>query len=176
MVYNIKQIFDLSLTHQTYVTHALSTKNLQKIDSYLGGLLPHKKAATYDNNYINLYMRFASTNTSFSYFSYISPVEKIVFELEFNDGTKKIILPLTGSGEMELRHKCLFNIIVKTSNELYRDLLVKRITEYELRNYTNVKSVRVVIGTMSIPALTIFSPTHNLDFRYLYQYNFRIKQ
>jgi hypothetical protein len=175
IIYNIKQIVDLSLIHHTYVSHAIASKKLRKIDTYLSFFLPHKTTASYDNDYMNLYMRLASSKTPFNYFSHISPVEKIVFELGFTDGTSKIILPVTGSGEMELRHKCLLNIIAKTPNEPYRDLLVKRITEYEIRDYANVKSVKVVIGTMSVPLLADFSKNNNLDFKYLYQYNFRIK-
>jgi hypothetical protein len=175
VIYNIKQIVDLSLAHETYVSHITTATNLQKMDGYLALFLPHKKSLSFDNNYVNLYMRLASSKTPFDYFSHISAVEKIIFEVGFTDGTEKVILPVINSGEMELRHKCLFSIIANTSDEAYRDLLVKRITEYEIRNYSNVKSVRVIIGAISIPLIETFSKYHNLDLKYLYQYNFRIK-
>jgi hypothetical protein len=176
IIYSCKQTVDLSLTRQTYISNTANVKGLQKADYYLSRLLFHKRNTSFDNDYLNLYMVSAGSKTPFSYFvANITPVEKLVFELEFNDGTKQIILPTVQSNEMGIKLKSLFNTIFRTPNELYKDILIKKLVEYQIKNLSNIKSVKAIFGVIDIPSLTNFPQKPNLDFQYLYQYNFRIK-
>jgi hypothetical protein len=176
IIYSCKQAVDLSLTRQTYISNTTNEKELQKTDYYLSRLLFHKRNTSFDNDYLNLYMVSTGSKTPFSYFvANITPVEKLVFELEFNDGTKQLVLPTVQSNEMGIKLKCLFNIIYRTPDELYKDILIKKLAEHQIKNLSNIKSVKAVFGVIDIPSLTNFPQDPNLDFQYLYQYNFRIR-
>ena len=157
------------------MTHIINTKNLQKADYILSRLLLHKIVTSPDDNYLNLYMTMAGSKTPFNYFvANITPVEKLVYELTLNDGSKQVVLPTVRNNEMGIRLKCLFNTIIKTPNELYRDILIKRIAEHQFRDSSSIKSVKAVFGVINIPSLNDYPKDPHLDFQYLYQYNFRI--
>ena len=177
IIYSCKQSVDLSLTRQTYISNASSIKSLQKADSYLSKLLLHKRNTSSDNDYLNLYMTCAGSKTPFIYFvANITPVEKLVFELEHTNGTKQIVLPTVKSSEMGIKLKCLFNTIFRTPDQLYKDVLIKKLAEHQIKNLPDIKNVKAVFGVINIPSLTDFPKKPELDFQYLYQYNFRIKQ
>ena len=175
IIYSIRETVSLSLIHDTYITRTVSHKKLEKIDSDLSRILLHNKSSTKDD-YVGFYMALTGAQTPFNYFvANITGVEKLVFELEFKDGSRKIILPAVSSNEMAVRFKHFVNLLEITPNELYRNLLLKRITEHEIRNYPNIKNVTAILGVVDIPPFGNYTKEHDLHFRCLYQYNYRIK-
>jgi hypothetical protein len=175
IIYSIREAISLSLLHGSYITRAVSPKKLEVVDSDLSKILLHNKSSTKED-YVGFYMTLTGAQTPFNYFTAITgSVEKLIFEVEFKDGSRKIILPGFSSNEMAVRFKHLANIAETTPNELYRNLLIKRITEHEIRNYPDVKSVSAILGMIDIPSFSNYTKEHDLHFRCLYQYNYRIK-
>jgi hypothetical protein len=176
IVYSLKQNVELSITRDTYLSNVITIKKLQQIDYCLSKLMFHKISTSSDNDYTNLYMVFAGSKTPFIYFvANISPIEKLTFEIEFDDGSKKIVLPTVRSKEMTIRLKCLYTTIRKSDNEPYKELLIRKIAEHEAKNYSEVKNIKAILGVINIPTLNEFLNGQNLNFQYLNQYNFRIK-
>jgi hypothetical protein len=176
IIYNLKAIVDLALIKEINMDKALSYRSLQRINHLLQDVLLYDNQKKTYNDYLDLYMTATRSNTIFGHFSEPGPSYKIVFEIEFNDGSKKKLLPEVGCVETGLELNNLYREIATTNNELYREVLLKRIAEYECRNISNVKKIVAVVGEIDIPSPADFISGKRFYFKDIYKYNFVSKQ
>jgi hypothetical protein len=171
IIYSLKVIANYASQKRTYISKVISENHLKKIDHCLSAVLLQKESKSH-NNYLDLYMAATGSNSGFGHFAYVEPVYKLSFELEFNDGTRQVVLPHVGTTEIGARLNNLLSLIVTTQDGLLKDVLIKRLAENELKNYTGVKMIHVIIGVIDIPTLDDFVNKASFNYKYLYQYNF----
>ncbi len=174
IVYSTRDIVALSITEKSYLSNFFSISRLRAMDYNLSRALLHTRSSTKEN-YMGLYLTLTGAQTSFTYFVGNADVEKMIFDLEFKDGTHQVILPEMANNEIALRFKHILSIIKLSKSEAYRDLLVKRITEYETKSYPDLKSVTTIFGKFHIPVFTDYQKNKDMNFKCLYQYHYQIK-
>ena len=70
----------------------------------------------------------------------------MVFELSFDDGSKQVALPVVNNTETGIRFTNFYRTIATAHTELYRDVLIKRFAENQVKRYPDVKNIRAVFG------------------------------
>ena len=145
---------------------------LQRTNHLLQDILLYDTQKKTYNDYMDLYMTATRSNTIFGHFSEPGPSYKVVFEIEFNDGSKKVFLPEVGCIETGLELNNLYREIATTNNELYREVLLKRLAEHECRNIPDIKKIAVVVGEIDIPSPANFISGQRFYFKDIYKYTF----
>jgi hypothetical protein len=168
---NLRSIADEALKKNVY--KGAAAKNLlSKTDHCLSAVLLFKDDKI-NNSCLDLFMNVAAANTTFNHFSArMNSYYKVIFKIVFNDGSEKIVLPDVGCVETGLRMNNLYSAIATADNELYRDVLMKRLAEYECSNFSNVKKIAVVLGEVIVPSPAESQAGQGFSYNSLYVYGY----
>ena len=173
---NIRSTIGGSIRTKTYLTSILDTTKLKAANNYLSKILFGDSLFTFHQEALWLYMNLTGQETAYGFFSpRVSSSYKLVFEIQFQDGSTKLVLPTTSRREIGLRFANFYDAIATANFELYRDVLVKRLAENTIKQYPEAVGIRAIFGVIATPSLNEYRLQPHLDYQYLYVYNFNLE-
>ena len=153
----------------------VSTKNFSRkaeaaVSAVLGqNLLPSNPV----REALNTYVRLAGIETGYGYFAPNVPGGyALVFELHYSDGRVDYELPRVNSAAAGLRIAGLLDKIGRTPYDALREHLVKMLAQSIWREHPNVKTIRAVFGSISLPSVSEFEHGKRESYEFLYAYDF----
>jgi hypothetical protein len=152
---------DLSQKAETAVSFALGQR--------LPGSNPIRQA-------LATYLHLAGIETSYGYFAPNVPGSyRLVFELHYPDGRMEYELPSVRSAAAGLRLASLLDQIGRTPYEAFREHLVKMLSMPIWREHPEVKTIRVVFGSIGLPSVSEFEHGKRASYTFLYAYDFTLQ-
>ena len=125
---------------------------------------------------IATYLHIAGIESGYGYFAPNVPGSyKLVFELHYPDGRVEYELPTVGSAAAGLRVAGLLDQIGRTKYDALREILVKMMTQSMWRDHPDVKKIRAVFGSISLPSVTEFEHGKRESYEFLYAYDFSLR-
>jgi hypothetical protein len=122
------------------------------------------------------YLQVAGIETGYGYFGPNVPGSyKLVFELHYPDGRVEYELPSVSSEAAGLRIAALLDNIGRTRYDTLREILVKTLAESIWREHPDVKSVRAILGSISLPSVSEFEHGERESYEFLYAYDFSLR-
>jgi len=122
------------------------------------------------------YLHIAGIETGYSYFAPNVPGSyKLVFELHYPDGRVEYELPSVNSEAAGLRIAALLDNIGRTRYDTLREILVKTLAEAIWREHPDVKAVRAILGSVSLPTVRDFKAGRRESYEFLYAYDFSLQ-
>jgi hypothetical protein len=123
------------------------------------------------------YLHIAGIETGYGYFAPNVPDSyKLVFELHYPDGRVEYELPSMSSAAAGLRVAGLLDKIGRTPYNALRELLVKMLAQSIWRQHPEVKTVRAVFGSTTLPSLSEFEYGKRESYDFLYAYDFSLRE
>lgn len=122
------------------------------------------------------YLHVAGIEAGYGYFAPNVPGSyKLVFELHYPDGRIEYELPSVSSAAAGLRIAGLLDNIGRTRYDALREILVKTLAQSIWREHPEVKSVRAILGSISLPTVRDFEAGRRESYEFLYAYDFSLQ-
>jgi hypothetical protein len=122
------------------------------------------------------YVHVAGIETGYGYFAPNVPGNyKLVFELHYPDGRVEYELPSVSSAAAGLRIVGLLDNIGRTRYDVLREILVKTLAHSSWRRHPDVKTIRAIFGSVSLPSVREFEEGKRESYEFLYAYNFSLQ-
>jgi len=122
------------------------------------------------------YLHVAGIETGYGYFAPNVPgTYKLVFELHYPDGRVEYELPSVSSAASGLRIAGLVDNIGRTQYDALREILVKTLAQSIWREHPDVKGVRAILGSVSLPTVHEFEEGKRESYEFLYAYDFSLE-
>lgn len=136
----------------------------------------HLAASNAIRQAIATYLHVAGIETGYSYFAPNVPGSyKLVFELHYPDGRVEYELPPVSSAAAGLRIAGLLDNIGRTRYDALREILVKTLAQSVWREHPDIKSVRAIFGSITLPTVTEFEDGKRESYEFLYAYDFSLQ-
>jgi hypothetical protein len=121
------------------------------------------------------YLHLAGIERAYGYFAPNVPVNyKLVFELHYSDGHVEYDLPRVNSAAAELRLASLLDEIGRTRYGPLREYLVKMLARSAWREHSDVKTIRAIFGSRTLPSIDEFEHGTRESYEFLYAYDFSL--
>jgi hypothetical protein len=149
----------------------------QKAESALSGALgQHLTASSPVRQALATYLHISGIEASYGYFAPNVPGSyKLVFELDYPDGRVEYELPSVSSAAAAFRIAGLLDNIGRTRSDPLRERLVKMMAQSMWREHPDVKTVRAIFGSISLPSVTEFEHGKRKSYEFLYAYDFSLQ-
>jgi hypothetical protein len=122
------------------------------------------------------YLHVAGIETGYGYFAPNVPgTYKLVFELHYPDGRVEYELPSVSTEAAGLRIAGLLDNIGRTRYDTVREILVKTVAQSIWREHPDVKTVRAILGSVSLPTVSDFEAGKRESYEFLYAYDFSLQ-
>jgi hypothetical protein len=122
------------------------------------------------------YLHVAGIEAGYGYFAPNVPGSyKLVFELHYPDGRVEYELPSVGSPAAGLRITSLLDGIGRIKHDALREHLVKTLVQSVWREHPEVKTIRAVFGSITLPSVTEFEGGKRGSYEFLYAYDFSLQ-
>jgi hypothetical protein len=150
----------------------------EKTEGVVSTLLGQRLAASNPvRQVLATYLHIAGIETGYGYFAPNVPGSyELVFELHYPDGRVEYELPSVGSAAAGLRVAGLLDKIGRTPYDALRELLVKMLAQSIWRQHPDVKTVRAVFGSISLPRVNEFEQGKRESYQFLYAYDFSLRE
>jgi hypothetical protein len=123
------------------------------------------------------YAHVAGIDRGYGYFAPNVPVSyKLVFELHYSEGRMEYELPRINSPAAELRLTSLLDQIGRTPYEPLREYLVKMLARSAWREHPDVKTIRAILGSRTLPSIDEFEHGTRESYEFLYAYDFSLEK
>jgi len=123
------------------------------------------------------YLHLAGIETGYGYFAPNVPgTYKVVFELHYPDGRVEYELPEVSSVAAGLRLVSLLDQIGRTKHDALREILIKMVAQSVWREHPEVKTMRAVFGSISLPSVSEFEQGKRESYEFLYGYDFSLRE
>jgi hypothetical protein len=147
-----------------------STKAEAVVSTALGQKLPPSNALS---EALGAYVHAAGIDVGYGYFAPNVPGGyRLVFELQYSDGRAEYELPSVSSAAAGLRVAGLLENIGRTPYDPIREILLKTLAQSVWRQHPDVKSVRAILGSVSLPSIREFEQGQRESYEFLYAYDF----
>jgi len=151
----------------------LSHKAEKVLSTALGQNLPASNPA---REALATYLHVAGIETGYNYFAPNVPGGyKLVFELHYPDGRVEYELPSVSSAAAGLRTAGLLDTIGRTPYDALREILVKTLARAVWREHPDVKNVRAILGSVTLPSIGEFEKGKRESCEFLYAYDFSLE-
>lgn len=174
-----------------YNCHLLLVKNSTQTKSLLNSIIDAKSLKTIDSlfsTYIYsdtlhrlqdesaaFYLNISGLETGYGFFSpRVSSSYKLVFEIEFQDGTKEIGLPIVQEREIGLRFANFYDGIAATKYEPLKDILVKRFVQNQLKYYPMAIKIKAIFGYIYTPSMEEYRNLPELKYEPVFSYDYSL--
>jgi hypothetical protein len=125
---------------------------------------------------LSMYVHVAGIETGYGYFAPNVPGGyRLVFELHYPDGRVEYELPSVRSEAAGLRIAGLLENIGRTPLDAMREILVKTLAQSIWREHPDVKSVRAILGSVTLPTVRQFEEGKRESYEFLYAYDFSLQ-
>jgi len=125
---------------------------------------------------LTTYLYVAGIEAGYGYFAPNVPGSyRLVFELHYPDGRVEYELPSVRSAAASLRLASLLDQIGRTPYDAIREHLVKMLSMPIWREHPEVKAIRVVFGSISLPSVSDFERGKRESYEFLYAYDFSLE-
>ena len=122
------------------------------------------------------YLHLAGIETGYGYFGPNVPGSyKLVFELHYPDGRVEYELPSVSSEAAGLRIVGLLDNIGRTRYDTVREILVKTVAQSIWQEHPDVKTMRAILGSLSLPTVSDFEAGRRESYEFLYAYDFTVQ-
>jgi hypothetical protein len=122
---------------------------------------------------LGAYVHSAGIDVGYGYFAPNVPGGyTLVFELRYPDGRVEYELPSVSSAAAGLRISGLLDNIGRTPYDPIREILVKTLAQSIWRRHPDIKSVRAIIGSVTLPTVREFEQGQRQSYEFLYAYDF----
>jgi hypothetical protein len=122
------------------------------------------------------YLHVAGIETGYGYFAPNVPGSyKLVFELHYPDGRVQYELPRVSNAAAGLRIAGLLDNIGRTRYDTLREILVKTLAKSIWRRHPDVKTIRAIFGSTSLPSVSEFEHGERESYKFLYAYDFSLQ-
>ena len=122
---------------------------------------------------LGTYLHVAGIETGSNYFAPNVPGGyRLIFELHYVDGRVEYELPSVGSAAAGLRIAGLLDNVGRTPYDALREILVKTLARSIWREHPDVKSVRAILGSVTLPSIGQFEKGKRASYEFLYAYDF----
>lgn len=123
------------------------------------------------------YLHIAGIEAGYNYFAPNVPGSyKLVFELHYPDGRVEYELPRVSSAAAGLRIAGLLDKIGRTPYDTLREHLVKMMAQSIWREHPEVKTMRAMLGSISLPNISEFEHGKRESHEFLYAYDFSLQE
>jgi len=149
----------------------------QKADTAVSAVLGQRLAASNPvRQAIATYLHIAGIESGYGYFAPNVPGSyKLVLELHYPDGHMEYELPQVSSAAAGLRLAGLLDTIGRTHYDALREHLVKMVAQSIWREHPEVKTIRAVFGSISLPGVSEFEHGKRESYEFLYAYDFSLR-
>jgi hypothetical protein len=122
------------------------------------------------------YLHLAGIETGYGYFAPNVPGSyRLVFELHYPDGRVEYELPSVNGAAAGLRIASLLDNIGRTPYDALREHLVKMLALSIWREHPDVKTIRAVFGSITLPSVIEFKHGERQSYEFLYAYDFSLE-
>jgi hypothetical protein len=150
-----------------------STKAEPIVSTALGQKLP---ASNPVREALATYVQLAGIESGYGYFAPNVPGGyRLVFELRYPDGRVEYELPSVRSEAAALRIAGLLENIGRTPFDAMREILLKTLAQSVWRKHPEVKSVRAILGSVTLPTVRQFEEGNRESYEFLYAYDFSLQ-
>jgi hypothetical protein len=150
-----------------------STKAEPIVSTALGQKLP---ASNPVRETLATYVQLAGIESGYGYFAPNVPGGyRLVFELRYPDGRVEYKLPSVRSEAAALRIAGLLENIGRTPFDAMREILLKTLAQSVWREHPEVKSVRAILGSVTLPTVRQFEEGKRESYQFLYAYDFSLQ-
>jgi hypothetical protein len=119
------------------------------------------------------YAHVAGIETGYGYFAPNVPGNyKLVFELHYPDGQVEYELPRVSNDAAGLRLTGLLDNMGRTHYDDLREVLVKMVAKSIWRQHPDVKTIRAIFGSVSLPSVSEFEHGKRESYEFLSAYDF----
>jgi hypothetical protein len=126
---------------------------------------------------LTTYLHLAGIEVGYGYFAPNVPgTHKLVFELHYPDGRIEYELPAVSNAAAGLRVVTLLDQIGRTRHDALREILVKMIAKSVWREHPDVKTIRAMFASISLPSVNEFEQGKRESYRVLYTYDFSVSE
>jgi hypothetical protein len=149
----------------------------QKAESAVSGALgQHLTASNPIRQALATYLHISGIEASYGYFAPNVPGSyKLVFELHYRDQRVEYALPSASSAAAAFRIAGLLDNIGRTRSDPLREHLVKMMAQFIWREHSDVKTVRAIFGSISLPSVREFEHGKRQSYEFLYAYDFSLQ-
>ena len=150
----------------------------QKADGILSAALGQRLAPSNPvRQALTTYLHLTGIETGYGYFAPNVPgTYKVVFELHYPDGRVEYELPEVSSVAAGLRLVSLLDQIGRTKHDALREILIKMVAQSVWREHPEVKTMRAVFGSISLPSVSEFEHGKRESYQFLYGYDFSLRE
>lgn len=122
------------------------------------------------------YVQLAGIESGYGYFAPNVPGGyRLVFEVHYPDGRVEYELPSVRSEAAALRIAGLLENIGRTPFDAMREILLKTLAQTVWREHPDVKSVRAILGSVTLPTAHQFEEGKRESYQFLYAYDFSLQ-
>jgi len=126
---------------------------------------------------LTTYLHLAGIETGYGYFAPNVPgTYKLVFELHYADGRMEYELPQVSNAVAGLRVMSLLDQIGRTKHDALREILVKMLAQSVWREHPDVKTIRAVLESVTLPSVREFEQGKRASNQVLYTYEFSVSE
>jgi hypothetical protein len=123
------------------------------------------------------YLHIAGIESGYGYFAPNVPGSyALVFKLHYSDGRVEYELPSVRSAAARLRIAGLLDKIGRTPYDALREQLVKMLAKSIWRKHPDVKAIRAMLGSISLPSASEFERGKRESYELLYAYDFSLQK
>jgi hypothetical protein len=158
---------------------ASSFKNFsQKAEAISSAALGQRLAASNPlRQALTTYLHVAGIELGYGYFAPNVPgTYRLVFELHYPDGRVEYELPAVSSAAAGLRVVSLLDQIGRTKHDALKEILVKMLAQSVWREHPEVKTVRAVLESVTLPSVSEFEHGKRNSYQVLYTYDFSLSE
>jgi hypothetical protein len=150
----------------------------QKVEPVVDAVLgQHLSASNPVRQALATYLHMAGIETGYSYFAPNVPGSyKLILELHYHDGRVEYELPRVSSAAAGLRIAGLLDKIGRTRYDALREHLVKMVAQSIWREHPEVKTIRAVFGSITLPSISEFERGKRESYEFLYAYDFSLRE
>jgi hypothetical protein len=126
---------------------------------------------------LTTYLHLAGIEVGYGYFAPNVPgAYRLVFELHHPDGRVEYELPSVSSTAAGLRVVSLLDQIGRTRHDALREVLVKMLAQSIWREHPDVKTVRAMLESVTLPSVSEFEQGKRASYQVLYTYDFSLSE
>jgi hypothetical protein len=136
----------------------------------------HLSASNPVRQVLPTYLHVSGVEASYGYFAPNVPGSyKLVFELHYGDQRVEYALPSVSSAAAAFRIAGLLDNVGRTRSDPLREHLVKMMAQFIWREHSDVKTVRAIFGSISLPSVKEFEHGKRESYEFLYAYDFSLQ-